>query len=603
MLNIVKTLPLLGFRQLNRLTKSLALVSIFFLAVLLIAGKIFVYPESFSRGLISEEIELLKHDTDNRWNVLEQSLEISRIPYSIEQENNVKREIVRYFEDVLYQNSGDLDEFRVLRARREILGKDQNFTLAGEALYDLFDESERITKAVIKSYIARRPVGIPHVEFNENLSNEENYELAGKLFLLALAEGSEAKETIHSEFTKIPTGLFNKDQQVITPIPTFLADKKLVHSMPPTERTQSYDLIYHGDCVQDYYQSEKCTDGNKPPYYYVTEDWRSITSEGKERQGRARPSNEAPDQPPSPKPWNGGTSYARLDGYPWQGGVLVGRLPEGSSSPIEISDIKWSDNEDGNIRLSLQLPDDNESVEIGLFRKDILNLALQFVADGRPALVTIIPDQYTTKPEIFLHPVLQNTFLGCEVISLDTLVDRLYGNRSELEIDGMNLVSQVRVEPYTLGDGYHFMKGPENPDVNPTWPFYFTLYYLKQLERFEDIDTHLEHASEAREHSLKLRNEITDTVHQTLRRGGIDEELFIDLRQFVVAQRVFRLAFLGYFGNQFPVEHLIRLARHTEGSVKRVKTRTRLEGDDECPGFFSRMWIPVHQRETEQDWF
>ena len=561
-----------GFCLLRRRTQYLAVAGTFVLALFFVATNTILFPDYVINLLKEKEIQLVKNEIDNRWEKLENDLEIPRVDHSIEQGVRIKREIVRYFEDVLYQSSDKVHEFQILRARREILGKDDNFTQAGEALYGNFDDSESITNHALQNFISQRPVSKPHVEFNEDQGFPENFDLIGRLFLMALAEGSDAPDALVSAIRGAPSTLSEDNQGSIS---GYFDRNGLSHESPKTWLAPSYDVIFNGDCVDDYHQSEKCFEANYVSYYY-----------------EHRSSNGDSYRTRSPKPQNtGGGSYSRLDGHPYLGGVLVGRLPEDKTS-VEISAIEWSD-EDGKIRLSLQLPDNEQSVGIGLFRKDIINLALKFVADGRPALVTIIPLVSLIGLEevkIFLHPVLQNTHLGCKVTFLDRQVDTFYENSYDLEqIDGMNMVSQVRVEPYTLDDSFRFIYGPENSHANSTWPFYFTLYYVKQINNpIGEYDNFIADAGEAREHSLDIRTKVTEIIHQNLQNHVIDENLFPDLRQFVVAQRVFRLALLGYFGNGFPVEQLIELAQFTEGSVEHVKTSTgQRDTTGECPDYFS----------------
>lgn len=550
-----------GFCLLHSRTQYLVVVSTLLIALLSLGLYSVILPENVIRILKNKEIKLVEKEMENRWDYLENDPEIPVIEHYIDQEAT-KREIVRYFEDVL---------FPILRTRREILGKDGNFTQAGEALYRIFDDSEKITKLAVQNFSTQRPVSIPHVVFIENQVFPDSFDLLGRFFLMALAEGSDVPDALVSAINRVPTPL-SENNGAPTQTSQFLGRKSVPHA-PSSWESLSYDSIFNGECVDSYQQSEQCSDGNQVPFYSAD-----------------RYQNGDPDRVPSTNSSNGGGAYSRLDGHPLLGGVLVGRLPE-DDSRVEISGIEWSD-EDGKIRLSLQLSNE-QSVGIGLFSKEMINLVLKFVADGRLALVTIIPHKSSSgrkEQKVLLHPILENTLLGCKVIFLDRLVDTLYENRLHLEpISGMNLVSQVRVEPYTLDDEFRFIYGPENSDVNPTWPFYFTLYYLKQPSKPSmEYNNFINDAKAAREHSPNMRKEVTGVIHQSLRDNDIDENLFPDLRQFVVLQRVFRLALFGYFGNGFPVEQLIDLAQYTEGSVEHVKTSTgQPDTIDKCPYYFS----------------
>ena len=106
-------------------------------------------------------------------------------------------------------------------------------------------------------------------------------------------------------------------------------------------------------------------------------------------------------------------------------GVLFGR--DLQSDLLNVTDIEWSiDEQDGEVptMLSLSLTIDGEHRPIGSFPAGIVNQALRYAADQRVVATTITPgDGEIIRRVTYLHPVLEDTPLGCRVVEADRFID------------------------------------------------------------------------------------------------------------------------------------------------------------------------------------
>ena len=107
-------------------------------------------------------------------------------------------------------------------------------------------------------------------------------------------------------------------------------------------------------------------------------------------------------------------------------GVLFGR--DLQSDSLNVTDIEWSiDEQDGEVptMLSLSLTIDGERRPIGSFPAGIVNQALRYAADQRVVATTITSgDGEIIGRVTYLHPVLEDTPLGCRVVEADRFIDQ-----------------------------------------------------------------------------------------------------------------------------------------------------------------------------------
>jgi len=125
-------------------------------------------------------------------------------------------------------------------------------------------------------------------------------------------------------------------------------------------------------------------------------------------------------------------SYGKLRGFSRIGGVLIGRMPNGDVSELDISDIKWERVGD-KLKISLKRKDKTE-VDLGLFNPAIVNLALAYASDGRATTVTMVTAEPLQDLKILLHPTLIDSGLGCQATELDRIVDMTTSNNFLLKL-------------------------------------------------------------------------------------------------------------------------------------------------------------------------
>lgn len=132
--------------------------------------------------------------------------------------------------------------------------------------------------------------------------------------------------------------------------------------------------------------------------------------------------------------------------------------------------------------------------------------------------------------------------------------------------------SGVREVPYGLDKDLKFAQIPRD-----IWedPLRFVLLNTVIIERYAGRSLEFESSREAE--PLEL-TELQDLLEQTvLKSARIDPDALRTLRvmqEFTVAQRLFRAAFDGYLGEQFPVERLVEIARGTANHVDFDTVRT-----------------------------
>jgi hypothetical protein len=104
-------------------------------------------------------------------------------------------------------------------------------------------------------------------------------------------------------------------------------------------------------------------------------------------------------------------------------GVIFGRSIDGNGPAL--SDIRWSDDQDGRIQLQVLPTGSEEWRDLGSFASGTVNQALRYAADRRVVAVTMVPGSPFARLEIQLNPELLDTALGCRVVTIDRFVDTL----------------------------------------------------------------------------------------------------------------------------------------------------------------------------------
>ncbi|MEL6922372.1 MAG: hypothetical protein AAFO77_15400, partial [Pseudomonadota bacterium] len=97
----------------------------------------------------------------------------------------------------------------------------------------------------------------------------------------------------------------------------------------------------------------------------------------------------------------------------------IGRAPNNPDQVIALAGLSWEANGD---RISITVEtQDGRAIDVGTFPSAIVFPALMFAADGRPYVVSVeqAPPLYDQK--VLLHPVLQDTALGCRLLQIDRL--------------------------------------------------------------------------------------------------------------------------------------------------------------------------------------
>lgn len=137
-------------------------------------------------------------------------------------------------------------------------------------------------------------------------------------------------------------------------------------------------------------------------------------------------------------------SYGRLRGFSRVGGVLIGRSSDSEDGLVELDGIEWS-RVGERIEISASL--DGRTEVLGRFNPAIVHLALAYAADGRPTTVTMVTAEPVWDLRILVHPVLEDTGLGCHAIRLDQLADE-YGYQDGTSIAALrgDAESRVRAE-------------------------------------------------------------------------------------------------------------------------------------------------------------
>jgi hypothetical protein len=132
--------------------------------------------------------------------------------------------------------------------------------------------------------------------------------------------------------------------------------------------------------------------------------------------------------------------------------------------------------------------------------------------------------------------------------------------------------SGVREKHFRIDRNLEFLKTDASAS-DPLWPFDF----LVQIA-FKSPPVNLPERKQEQYTDVKpvefdsIKDKIAQLVAAGIARNRKQQEMFTELRDFAVLQRLFRVSLQGYFGNQFPLEKLPILESATAGDIPYVHT-------------------------------
>jgi hypothetical protein len=138
-------------------------------------------------------------------------------------------------------------------------------------------------------------------------------------------------------------------------------------------------------------------------------------------------------------------AFRSLISSPRIGGILIGREPAAAPAAraLDLTQLRWEI--DGqNVRLIIA---DRESRvhRSRLFRRDLVELAVVYAADGRPITVTIINTRPLAERRVLLHPTLVDTALGRSVIRADMIIFNLISNEAWYKDAHQSVLNQIEL--------------------------------------------------------------------------------------------------------------------------------------------------------------
>ncbi len=128
-------------------------------------------------------------------------------------------------------------------------------------------------------------------------------------------------------------------------------------------------------------------------------------------------------------------------------GVLFGQELSGGS--LNVTDIRWeliSKSEDRPTQVSISLKLNGKWKAVGDFPAGVVNQAIRYAADQRVVATTITPgDDELIRRVTYLHPVLEDTPLGCRVVEADRFVDTFTGIPEEISEPVLDEIAKNRM--------------------------------------------------------------------------------------------------------------------------------------------------------------
>lgn len=148
-----------------------------------------------------------------------------------------------------------------------------------------------------------------------------------------------------------------------------------------------------------------------------------------------------------------------LRGFHRIGGVLIGEMPAGENSKLNLVDIKWENTIDNKLNIKL-IDKEGNITDCGSFSKAVVKRSLLYAADGRPTTVTMV--YVGVHPlKILLHPALVNSEIGTYAIDMDRFVDTYQTNEISKERDFLyfqSLLYSHLLSYLKLKEGYSYNK-------------------------------------------------------------------------------------------------------------------------------------------------
>lgn len=222
-------------------------------------------------------------------------------------------------------------------------------------------------------------------------------------------------------------------------------------------------------------------------------------------------------------------SYTRLRGFSRIGGVLIGRLPEGDGQ-LEVVDLEWSIvGEDVLITLTFE---DGKQHTLGPYNPAIVSQALAYAADGRPVTVTMVSSEPLPDLRILLHPILEDTALGCRSIRLDQVVDEVTSGDEALQqnryLENMRIHKAHQIYVYAWAQRIR-NAGFAHPEFRSEVPEYVDM--ARQV--LENLKEQVSDSLRSGEYSLEFLREKTDFYDPEIIRAIANYRPIIDFSKYL----------------------------------------------------------------------
>jgi hypothetical protein len=143
--------------------------------------------------------------------------------------------------------------------------------------------------------------------------------------------------------------------------------------------------------------------------------------------------------------------------------------------------------------------------------------------------------------------------------------------------------SGVREAPFTLDDSFDFLTGASA--TTSYWPLDFVIQAVPQSEDGQDLQLDSSAEPWVFPH---IEADVRTVVAEGIAADANAKTVMDAMREFVIMQRVFRLALAGRLGGDFPLGQLIKMQAETRGAV-RLQRHERWNWNDEFFGILYGM--------------